>query len=116
MLRKLGINQVKFAENGKDALEMLAAENFDIVLMDCNMPVMDGLEATRLIRQQEAQQHSKRLAIAALTASATPEEQAQCLAAGMDIHICKPLILSDLATALYTLSEGRQLHPGLHKP
>lgn len=103
MLRKLGVNQVQFAGNGKDALDMLAAEDFDIVLMNCNMPVMDGLEATRLIRQKEARSQSKRIPIAALTASATPEEQAQCLAAEMDIHICKPLILSDLATALYEL-------------
>lgn len=111
MLRKLGIRQVKFAENGKDALDLLATEAFDVVLMDCNMPVMDGLEATRLIRERELQNQSKRIPIAALTASATPEEQAQCLAAGMDIHICKPLILSDLATALYELYERDQLRP-----
>jgi signal transduction histidine kinase/CheY-like chemotaxis protein len=79
---------VKSAGNGKQALEMLAKENFDGVLMDCQMPIMDGYEATRQIRQQE---QFKNLPILAMTANAMKGDKEKVLAAGMNDHIAKPI-------------------------
>lgn len=103
MLRKLGITDVVLAENGEEALAFLAKGRFDLVLMDCNMPVMDGFEATRRIRQQEIENGAVRIPIAALTANAMAEEQEKSHAAGMDLHITKPLVLADLAASIERL-------------
>jgi CheY-like chemotaxis protein len=75
--------------DGAAAVEAVALQPFDLVLMDCQMPVMDGFMATRQIRAA-GQPHSS-LPIIALTASATPEHLARCDAAGMDGHLTKPL-------------------------
>ena len=63
----------------------------DVILMDCMMPRLDGLEATRLIRQEEARRGLPRLPVIALTASALQEDHDRCLAAGMDAYLAKPL-------------------------
>ncbi|WP_312935951.1 response regulator [Pseudomonas sp.] len=86
MLAKLGY-RVQVAGNGAEALERLETQPFDVVLMDCNMPVMDGYEATRLIRQRACWPG---LAVVALTANAMPEERERCRAAGMDDYLAKP--------------------------
>nr|WP_314490611.1 response regulator [uncultured Pseudomonas sp.] len=86
MLVKLGC-QVQVAANGVEALECLETQAFDLVLMDCNMPVMDGYEATRRIRQLAC---GSELPVVALTANALPEERERCRAAGMDDYLAKP--------------------------
>ncbi|MBF8677013.1 response regulator [Pseudomonas fulva] len=92
MLAKLGC-QVELATQGVEALAQLEEEAFDLVLMDCNMPVMDGYEATRRIRERG---RWPGLPIVALTANAMPEERDRCRAAGMDDYLAKPFRREDL--------------------
>ena len=96
MLGKLGCS-VSLAEDGLKALERLENEDFDLVLMDCNMPLLDGYQTTRRIRQQPRWQG---LPIIALTANALPEERKRCQAAGMDDYLAKPFRREDLAALL----------------
>lgn len=92
MLAKLGC-QVQVATQGVEALEWLEREDFDLVLMDCNMPVMDGYEASRRIRQSG---RWPELPIVALTANAMPEERERCRAAGMSDYLAKPFRREEL--------------------
>lgn len=92
MLAKLGC-QVQLATQGAEALEWLEREDFDMVLMDCNMPVMDGYEASRRIRQSG---RWPELPIVALTANAMPEERERCRAAGMNDYLAKPFRREEL--------------------
>ncbi|WP_248919237.1 hybrid sensor histidine kinase/response regulator [Pseudomonas entomophila] len=92
MLAKLGC-QVQVAAHGAEALELLEQERFDLVLMDCNMPVMDGYEASRRIRQSG---RWPELPIVALTANAMPEERERCRAAGMNDYLAKPFRREEL--------------------
>ncbi|BDB27187.1 response regulator [Cupriavidus sp. P-10] len=87
LLQQAGITP-DTAENGRVALERLAAHAYDLVLMDMQMPVMDGVEATRRIR---ADARLAALPVVAMTANALPEDRERCLAAGMDDHIAKPI-------------------------
>lgn len=96
MLSKLGC-EVIVSGHGGEALEQLELNSFDLILMDCNMPVMDGYEASRQIR------HSGRwpqLPIIALTANAMPEERERCRAAGMSDYLAKPFRRSELISLL----------------
>ncbi len=92
MLAKLGC-RVEVATQGAEALEWLEREDFDLVLMDCNMPVMDGYEASRRIRQSG---RWPQLPIVALTANAMPEERERCRAAGMSDYLAKPFRREEL--------------------
>ncbi|MBF8748356.1 hybrid sensor histidine kinase/response regulator [Pseudomonas monteilii] len=92
MLAKLGC-QVQLATQGAEALELLEQDEFDMVLMDCNMPVMDGYEASRQIRRSGRWPD---LPIVALTANAMPEERERCRAAGMDDYLAKPFRREEL--------------------
>ncbi len=92
MLESFGL-RVSVAGNGLQALEALAAQSFDLVLMDCQMPEMDGFEATRRIRQREREKGvtaSGRQPIVAVTANAIEGDRERCLAAGMDDYLSKP--------------------------
>ncbi len=82
--------KVTQAENGKIALELLQQQHFDAILMDIHMPVMDGLTATRSIREQE-KNSSRHIPVIALTASVLKEDMAECLHAGMDDIVTKPI-------------------------
>jgi CheY-like chemotaxis protein len=95
LLTRLGYD-ADFAVNGRDALEHLAEQPADVVLMDVQMPVMDGLEATRRIRRRRGKQPW----VVALTASVTPEDQAACREAGADDYVPKPITLDALRQAL----------------
>jgi CheY-like chemotaxis protein len=86
MLKSAGCT-VSSANNGKEALACLAGGGIDLVLMDCQMPIMDGYEATQAWRNQE---HEKRIPIIALTANASAENETACIAAGMDAMLSKP--------------------------
>ena len=82
---------VSLANNGQEALDALQHGSFDLVLMDMQMPVMDGLEACQRIRQSEAQTQQPRLPVIAMTANAMPGDRERCLAAGMDGYVSKPV-------------------------
>src|SRR5580692_640416 len=92
--------EVTIANNGAEALERIAESNFDAVLMDCQMPVMDGFTATRRIRAMELSRGAKRLPIIALTANVMSEDREKCLAAGMDAHLGKPIEPAQVIEAL----------------
>jgi CheY-like chemotaxis protein len=96
ILKKLG-HHVEIAGNGAEAVAAVARGRFDVVLMDCQMPEVDGYEATTRIRAAE---RTGRLPIVALTASATVEDRERCLAAGMDDFVSKPVKVAELARAL----------------
>lgn len=97
MLDTLGY-QPSWVENGQQALERLAAEPFDLVLMDCQMPVLDGYEATRRLRQREAE--GDHTLIIGVTAHAMAGDREKCLAAGMDDYLSKPLSFDTLTAAI----------------
>jgi two-component system, sensor histidine kinase len=99
MLHSLGI-QVVQAEDGAQALALLERQSVDVVLMDCQMPVMDGYTATQHIREREARDHLPRLPIVALTANAYAEDSARALAVGMDAHLAKPYTRNQLRNLL----------------
>ena len=96
MLGKLGC-EVVVAAHGAEALDQLEFHDFDMVLMDCNMPVMDGYEASRQIRQSG---RWPQLPIVALTANAMSEERERCRAAGMSDYLAKPFRREELAALL----------------
>ncbi len=100
LLEKMG-HRVVVAHNGKEALAAVDQAVFDVVLMDCQMPELDGYEATRVIRAREALHSSRsRLPIIALTARAMQGDKELCLAAGMDDYLTKPIKPADLKTIL----------------
>jgi CheY-like chemotaxis protein len=82
--------QVTVAGNGREAVDAHANGVFDVILMDCDMPEMDGFEATREIRARESASGGEHIAIVALTANAMAQDRDACLAAGMDDHLGKP--------------------------
>ncbi len=89
---------VDVAENGLRAVEMAAAKTYDLILLDCQMPEMDGYEAAGAIRELEKQ--DRRTPIIAATASAFKEDKARCLSAGMDDYISKPITKASLSAVL----------------
>jgi two-component system sensor histidine kinase/response regulator len=101
LLRKMG-HTFAVANNGKEALALLAAQSFDLVLMDIQMPEMDGIEATRRIREEESR-NSNHLPVIAMTAHAMKGDRERCLAAGMDGYISKPISASALELEIATV-------------
>ncbi len=98
ILQKVG-HTTAVADNGRDALDLLDKEVFDLVLMDVQMPVMDGFQATALIRQKE-QVQGRHLPIVAMTANAMKGDREKCLAAGMDGYVAKPIQTEELFSAI----------------
>jgi signal transduction histidine kinase/CheY-like chemotaxis protein len=98
MLNKLGYT-VSVANNGKEAISILEDRPFDLILMDCLMPEMDGYEATKAIREKE-KAAGRHIPIVAMTASVIEGEQARCLSAGMDDYLAKPVNVNELAAKL----------------
>jgi signal transduction histidine kinase len=105
-LQKLGYN-ADVAGNGLEAVEAWKRNKYSVILMDCQMPEMDGYEATRKIRQLEAEQNLPHAQIIALTASVMREDRDLCLAAGMDDYISKPVDTDELKIALEKAARHR---------
>jgi PAS domain S-box-containing protein len=102
MLNKPGVH-CDFAENGQQAVDAITGANRiapDLVLMDCQMPVLDGYQATRQIRRWETEHARPHLTIVALTASAFEDDRQNCLDAGMDDFLTKPIAIEKLTAAL----------------
>ncbi|HMH29326.1 MAG TPA: response regulator [Steroidobacteraceae bacterium] len=107
--------EVTIANNGAEALERIAEANFDAVLMDCQMPVMDGFTATRRIRELELSSGAKRLPIIALTANVMSEDREKCLAAGMDAHLGKPIEPAQVIEALSRFLKAPATAPAIDR-
>jgi len=103
---------ITLVTNGQEAVDAYAAGHFDLVLMDVQMPVMDGLQATRRIRELE-KGNGRKSSILALTAYASQQDRDTCLAAGMDGYLSKPFKAADLERALH---EQCGLAPSPHEP
>jgi CheY-like chemotaxis protein len=99
LLQRSGHETIEAAD-GVEAVERVLTDVPDIVLMDCQMPRMDGYEATRQIRLDEAKKGKPRLPIMALTANALPNEREKCLRAGMDEYLVKPFKPKDLLSSI----------------
>jgi signal transduction histidine kinase/DNA-binding response OmpR family regulator len=115
MLQSLGC-QVDLVDTGQQAVAAVSEVSYDLVFMDCQMPEMDGYEATRAIRSLEDQDKVRaRLPILALTAHAMEGDRERCLAAGMDDYLAKPVTKEDLQNALEKWlapeSSGQELRP-----
>ncbi len=105
MLKSLGA-RVDLVSNGLEALRQIAKQTYDVVLMDCQMPTMDGYEATREIRQMERDRGSARVPIIAMTAHAMRGDREKCIAVGMDDYLSKPFDMTMLREIL-----GRWVSP-----
>jgi len=99
MLEALGL-RVSLAANGLEAANAVASTRFALVLMDCQMPELDGFEATSRIRAREAAANLPRVPIVALTANAVRGDRERCMAAGMDGYLAKPFLTTDLHAAI----------------
>ena len=100
---------VQIARDGEEAVRAIKESAYDLVLMDCHMPVMDGFEATRVIRGNEGSDGvHERLPIVALTADAVKGDREQCLAAGMDDYLAKPFSQAELRSVLEKWLRHRQ--------
>ena len=104
MLRRLGWES-EFAENGRELLDLVRNKDYDLIFMDVQMPLMDGLEATRRLRAGEAGEGVKDVKIIALTANALFGDEVRCLESGMNAYMSKPLKLKTLKQAIMTLYE-----------
>jgi len=113
LLHKLAA-EVIVANNGEEALARLAEARFDMVLMDCQMPVMDGFTATRRIRELEQRTGSRdRVPIIALTANVMSEDRENCVAAGMDAHLGKPIEPKQLIDTLKRFLKEEVVTPAI---
>ncbi|MHC9542127.1 MAG: ATP-binding protein [Vulcanimicrobiota bacterium] len=110
LLHMLGCD-VDITGNGRDALEALRKESYNIVLMDCQMPFMNGYEATKALREKVYPVRDHNIPVIAMTASVSSEERERCRAAGMSDFLPKPLMMEELAAVLARWSEPEE-HPG----
>ena len=110
MLKKIGITNVTVAGNGEEGCTAFVESKFDLVLMDCQMPVMNGYEAAAAIREQESDTMLSATPIIAMTANAMADDKAKCIAAGMNDYISKPVTVARLKETLQLwLKENERL-------
>ena len=114
MLEQLGID-ISTVENGAEAVAAASTNSFDIILMDMQMPVMDGLEAVRRIRQFETSTGAPRTPILMLSANAGADHRDESRLAGADGHVAKPITLASLTTALAEVLDEGQAEPPLDR-
>jgi CheY-like chemotaxis protein len=112
LLHKLGA-VVSRAGNGMEALDELRRRDFDVVLMDCQMPEMDGYEATRQLRQFESTHRNRNIPVIALTANALATDRVKCLAAGMNHYLSKPIDRQRLEQALTSVLAAARIRTSL---
>lgn len=98
---------LQVAENGNKAVDLWRSNHFDIILTDVKMPEMDGIEAVRIIREEE-KKTGAHIPIIAVTALAMTDDRDKCLAAGMDDYISKPYHFDDLSAAITRVLRDRQ--------
>ena len=98
---------LSIAENGKKAVDMITRTDFDLVLMDCQMPIMDGYEATRIVRERE--KNLKHAIIVAMTAHTLPADLQKCLNAGMDGYISKPFKFDEMIHTIIQATKYKNL-------
>jgi len=111
LLRKQGLEPV-LVSNGREAVQVVCSGGCDLIFMDVQMPVMDGLDATRAIRRWESDQHGQAVFIVALTAEAMQGDDEKCIRAGMDTYLSKPIRVAELRGALMRfLTERSNLAP-----
>jgi CheY-like chemotaxis protein len=110
ILRKRG-HRVLIARDGREAVDLFRREKFDVVLMDVQMPEMDGLEATVAMRQQE-KERGESVAIIAMTAHAMRGDREKCLQAGMDAYLAKPIDVHELLELVEGVATGSRIGPG----
>lgn len=104
--------EIVCTDNGRTALQALSLQSFDVVLMDIRMPEMGGIEATQLIRSTPGPNQT--VPIIALTADKTPESNAECMAAGADMFLSKPVIVSELISAVrFVYERGQARNTGM---
>ncbi|WP_319524083.1 response regulator [uncultured Desulfosarcina sp.] len=105
LLQKMGYHS-DVVSNGKEALEALSKEEYDLVFMDCQMPVMDGYEASRKIRNPDSSVRDHMVPVIALTANAMKGDREKCLQAGMDDYVTKPINPKELGDIIEKWLEG----------
>ncbi len=105
LLQKMG-HTVTVAHNGRQAVEAYVRDHYDLILMDVQMPEMDGFEATAAIREREKTQDSKPIPIIAMTAHAMAGDRERCLDAGMDGYVAKPIKMQEIFNAIENLSKA----------
>lgn len=103
LLKRLGY-KATLVENGLEVIDELERKNYDVILMDVQMPHLDGFETTHKIRNGEASENNRNIYICAISALAMPTDQDQCIQAGMDTYLSKPLNLDKLEEALQHIS------------
>ncbi len=107
LLSGIGLD-VDIADNGQEAVDAVKNKPYDLIFMDCHMPIMDGYEATKIIREIELAQNKVALPIVALTANATREDREVCKKAGMNYVVTKPYQAADLAKCLQKFIPEKQ--------
>ncbi len=112
LLKVAGYQNCDCVANGREALERLADSDYDLVLMDCQMPILDGYEATRLLRERERENGDGHTVVIAMTANAMKGDREKCLAAGMDDYLSKPIDLETLREVLSRWSSDRSVIAG----
>ena len=115
-LKMLGCS-VDVAQNGREAVDAFIERNYDVILMDCQIPEMDGFQAVAAIRNHEKTGHSH-IPVIALTAHASPEDRTRCIAAGMDEHLAKPFEREELFALLkgFLSEETVARHESVQEP
>jgi len=104
-LLKMGAH-AEAVSDGEEAVERIKNHSFDLVLMDVQMPKMDGFETTQVIRTLEKENHQPRMPIIAMTAHALSGDRERCLEGGMDDYITKPINVADLSAAIFQSLES----------
>lgn len=107
LVKQLGYEHLHTAENGQEAVDKSAEQHFDFILMDVQMPIVDGLEATRQIRDQEMVQGCKPSKIVAMTANVMANDRSNCLNAGMDEYLSKPIRNNTLRKTIENLFNNK---------
>jgi signal transduction histidine kinase/ActR/RegA family two-component response regulator len=110
LLEKIGYSNITICNNCREALQVLENNLFDLIFMDCQMPEIDGFEATEIIRSKQSNVKDHDIFIIAFTAHAMQEEIQKCFSVGMNDYILKPVTIDSLKTVLKRWSDARNLH------